>query len=220
LAQVRVPCPSGLRLAMSIFEYNGGCVVAMCGDGCVAIASDRRYGVRQLTTVAMNFQKIFPMNDKCYVGLTGLATDVQSMSSLMAMRHQMFALREDKPMPIKHFISMLSCALYEKRFGPWFVGPVVAGLDEENKPVICSYDLIGAISTSESFAISGTSEDQLLGVCESFWRPGLKPDELFETVAQCLLAGVDRDCLAGWGGVVHIITPEGVTTKTLKGRMD
>jgi 20S proteasome subunit beta 3 len=48
----------------------------------------------------------------------------------------------------------------------------------------------------------------------------LKPDELFETMAQCLLAACDRDCLAGWGGVVHIITPEGITTKYLKGRMD
>jgi 20S proteasome subunit beta 3 len=205
---------------MSIFQYNGGSVVAMCGDGCVGIAADRRYGIRQLTTVAMNAQKIFPMNDKCMVGLSGLMTDVQTVSSMLEMRHNLFALREDRPMPIDHMISMISCALYEKRFGPWFTGPVVAGLDHNNKPVISSFDLIGCSSRSESFCISGTSEDELLGVCESFWRPGLGPDELFETLSQCLLAGLDRDCLAGWGGVVHIITPEGVTTKTLKGRMD
>jgi len=216
--------PSRPRRAMSIFEYNGGCVVAMAGDGCVAIASDRRYGIRQLTTVSMNAQKIFPMNDKCMVGLSGLATDVLTVSSLLQMRHKLFQLREDRPMPMGHMTSMISCALYEKRFGPWFVNPVVAGLDENNQPVICSYDLIGAASVArlpeQGFACSGTSEDQLLGVCESFWRPGLKPDELFETLAQCLLAANDRDCLAGWGGVVHVITPEGITTKTLKGRMD
>lgn len=45
-------------------------------------------------------------------------------------------------------------------------------------------------------------------------------DELFETMAQCLLASVDRDALSGWGGVVHIITPEGIMSKTLKGRQD
>ena len=48
----------------------------------------------------------------------------------------------------------------------------------------------------------------------------LQPDDLFETLAQCLLSGVDRDCLAGWGCVVHVLTPEGVTTRDLKGRMD
>ena len=28
------------------------------------------------------------------------------------------------------------------------------------------------------------------------------------------------DALSGWGAVVHVITPQGVTTKRLKGRMD
>ena len=45
-------------------------------------------------------------------------------------------------------------------------------------------------------------------------------DELFETMAQCLLTSVDRDALSGWGGVVHIIPPEGLMSKTLKGRQD
>jgi 20S proteasome subunit beta 3 len=31
---------------------------------------------------------------------------------------------------------------------------------------------------------------------------------------------VDRDAITGWGGVVHIITKEGVTTRELKGRQD
>lgn len=46
------------------------------------------------------------------------------------------------------------------------------------------------------------------------------PEEVFEATAQALLAGVDRDSLAGWGAIVYVITPEGVTAKTLKGRMD
>ena len=32
-----------------------------------------------------------------------------------------------------------------------------------------------------------------------------EPDELFETVAQCLLSGVDRDALSGWGGIVYVM---------------
>lgn len=38
--------------------YNGGVVVAMKGDGCVAIAADRRLGARG-HTVSMDFQKVF-----------------------------------------------------------------------------------------------------------------------------------------------------------------
>ena len=59
----------------SILEYNGAAIVAMAGSECVAIAADRRLGV-QAQTVSTDFQKIFEMNDKLYVGLPGLATDV------------------------------------------------------------------------------------------------------------------------------------------------
>jgi 20S proteasome subunit beta 3 len=48
----------------------------------------------------------------------------------------------------------------------------------------------------------------------------MEPDDLFETLAQALMAAVDRDALSGWGGIVHILTPEGVTSRTLRSRKD
>ena len=62
----------------SILEYNGAAIIAMTGKDCVAIAADRRFGI-QAQTVSMNFQKIFQMNDKLFLGLPGLATDVQTV---------------------------------------------------------------------------------------------------------------------------------------------
>lgn len=62
----------------SIMEYNGAAIVAMVGKECVAIAADQRLGI-QAQTVATNFQKIFQMNDTLFVGLPGLATDVQTV---------------------------------------------------------------------------------------------------------------------------------------------
>jgi len=60
----------------------------------------------------------------------------------------------------------------------------------------------------------------LHGMCETSYRPGLEAGELFETISQALLAGVDRDALSGWGTIVHVITKDGVTTRELKGRID
>ena len=81
-------------------------------------------------------------------------------------------------------------------------------------------DLFGAMAPAEDFVVSGNNTDSLLGVCESMYKPGLEPEELFEVISQCLLAASGRDCLSGWGGVVHVITKEGVTTRTLRSRMD
>lgn len=204
---------------MSILEYNGAAIIAMAGDGCVGIASDNRLGA-QYQTVAMDFKKIFKMNDKLFVGLGGLATDVQTLDQLLRFRSNLYELREDRTMSPKVFSNLLSNMLYEKRFGPYFCEPVVAGLDEKGKPFLSGMDLIGAPLYSDEFVVSGTCTGNLFGMCESLFKPKMDPETLFETLAQALLASVDRDALSGWGGVVHIITKDGVISKELKGRQD
>ena len=44
-------------IAMSILGYNGGAVLAMTGDQCVAVASDLRFG-RELQTISTDFTKV------------------------------------------------------------------------------------------------------------------------------------------------------------------
>jgi 20S proteasome subunit beta 3 len=71
------------------------------------------------------------------------------------------------------FCHMLSNMLYEKRFGPYFCGPVVAGLNSDDTPYLAGTDSIGAVETAKDFMVSGTAPESLIGVCESFWRPGM-----------------------------------------------
>lgn len=85
---------------------------------------------------------------------------------------------------------------------------------------MCATDLIGAAVYTKDFVVAGTCSENLYGMAESLYRDNLEPDELFETISQTLLAAVDRDALAGWGAVVYLITPEGVTVRELKARMD
>jgi len=215
--------------AQSITEYNGSGLLAMVGKNCVAIASDTRFGNQQ-QTVATDFNRIQKITDKCYVGLSGLITDVQTLFQLFRFRSKLYALREDREIRATVFANLVSTLMYEKRFGPYFCEPLIAGLDKvkdektgeikENVPFISAMDLIGAEVTAKDFVVGGTSSEELFGVCESFFRPDLEPDELFEVASQCLLAAVDRDCLAGWGAVVHVITADGCTTRHLKARMD
>eukprot|EP00903_Cladosiphon_okamuranus_P016702 g15395.t1 len=204
---------------MSILEYNGAAILAMTGKNCVGICSDSRLG-NQAQTVATDFEKIFKMGDQLMVGLPGLATDVITMKELLTFRLNLYRLREEREIKPETFSALLSHILYQKRFGPYFVEPIVAGLKEDKTPFISAFDLIGAPVVTDDFVVGGTCTNNLYGMCESFYRPNMDKDELFETMAQCLLTSVDRDALSGWGGVVHIITPEGITSKTLKGRQD
>lgn len=104
-----------------------------------------------------------------------------------------------KRVPVTGFI--LNC-----RFGPYFVEPIVAGLDPKTfEPFICSMDLIGCPNMPEDFIVAGTCTEQLYGMCEALWEPNLEPDDLFETISQALINAVDRDAISGWGAVVHIM---------------
>lgn len=91
-------------------------------------------------------------------------------------------------------------------------------------------DTIGAGLYKPKFAVSATCAESLLGTCEALYeqnrmvicsyKDDMEPDELFEVISQCLLSSVDRDAYSGWGGEVYIVTPETITVRKLKTRMD
>jgi len=146
------------------------------------------------------------MSDRLFVGLSGLATDIQTLEQLLRFRLNLYKLREERDIKPETFSALLSHILYEKRFGPYFVEPLVAGLKaEDNTPFISGMDLIGAPVFAKDFVVAGTCAANLYGLCESLWKPDLEPEELFEVLSQSLLASVDRDALSGWGAVVHIM---------------
>lgn len=60
-------------------------MVAMKGDKCVAIATDKRFGI-QAQTISFDFQKVFEMGPHLYVGLPGLATDTQTVMEKLRFR--------------------------------------------------------------------------------------------------------------------------------------
>lgn len=192
-------------ILQSILSYNGGAIVAMKGKNCVAIASDRRFGV-QMATISTDFQKIYEMGPHLYLGVPGLATDGQTVMERLRFRLNLYELKENRRMKPKAFAHMISNLLYEKRFGPYFVEPVVAGLDPITyEPFVCNMDLIGCINVTNDFVVGGTCTEQLYGMCETLYEPDLEPDDLFETISQALVNACDRDASSGWGAIVHIM---------------
>ena len=68
------------------------------------------------------------------------------------------------------FVSV--CDLF--RFGPYFIEPVIAGLDpKNNEPFVGSLDLIGCPMITDDFVVSGTCTEQMYGMCESLWKENM-----------------------------------------------
>jgi len=99
------------------------------------------------------------MGEKVFLGLAGLATDVQSLyhpvlsywgrpltvrNELFRFKTNMYRLREERGIEPKTLAHLVSSTLYEKRFGPYYISPVVAGINSKtNEPFICGFDNIG-----------------------------------------------------------------------------
>ena len=77
-------------------------MIAMKGKNCVAIATDTRLST-QLMTIDGNFQRVFKINDKTIMGLSGLATDVQTFNALMKFKLNLFKLKEGREMKASTF---------------------------------------------------------------------------------------------------------------------
>jgi 20S proteasome subunit beta 3 len=205
---------------MSIMEYNGGAVVAMMGNGCVAIASDKRFGI-QLQTVSMNFPKIYSVVDNICIGLCGLATDIQTFSSIVQLQCNMYELEENRKIQPRVLSRMVSRSLYEKRFSPYFCESIMAGIDTvTGEPFLCSMDILGCTSITDNFVVGGTCSSSLYGMCEALYRPGMEPEDLFETISNILCSSLNRDALSGWGAVVYVIMSNKLVMREILSRMD
>ena len=87
--------------------------------------SDLRLGA-QYQTVDCNFKKIYKMNDQVFIGFNGLQSDAQTFSQLLQYEVNAYKLRENREV----FASFVRTKQYQHRFGPYFVEPVIAGLNK------------------------------------------------------------------------------------------
>jgi hypothetical protein len=93
------------------------------------------------------------------------------------LRVNMYTIKEEREITPVTFAHLVSSTLYERRFGPYFIEPVVAGLEPRPAggfvPFIASTDLIGCINWAKDFVVAGTASEKLFGMAEGLWEPDL-----------------------------------------------
>ena len=161
------------------------------------------------------------------LGFVGLETDVQTLSrelkvQIAATRNRALgfgtdlASRRITPPALAHLTSHV---LYSRR--GYFVEPIVVGLMEEtHQPFLCSMDMIGALSFSNQFVVSGAASKSLYGTAEALWRENLEPKDLVEICGKAFQSALERDCYSGYGVMVYLITRDGIVEYDLSSRTD
>lgn len=124
-------------------KLNGGSIMAMTGENCVAVVVDKRFGSGP-QMINISPRTVLTPHSRVMIGLVGLEGDVQSLShdlsthiSAKMGRHLGFDFGETsreegggRHISPKSASTLLSHLLYSRRNGPYYVEPIVAGLEE------------------------------------------------------------------------------------------
>jgi 20S proteasome subunit beta 3 len=173
------------------------------------------------------------------VAFTGLEGDIQSLSQDLSTevtaklgRALGFSLLSSQKqngiidISPRAMASLTSHILYSRRQAPYYVEPFVVGLSASSspgaraRPFLCSMDMIGAKSHSESFVCGGAASKSLYGTAEALWRPDMEPEELAEICGKAFQSALERDCFSGYGAVVYVMTKKGIMEYDLASRND
>lgn len=148
----RTHAPEGARQhRFDPYTDNGGSTLAIAGDEFAIVAGDTRH----TAGYAINSRyapKVFKIGGSTsdqkdatiVLSVVGFAADGEALKERLDTAAKMYRYRHGKPISINACAKRLSTILYGKRFFPFYTHAILAGLDEEGKGAVYSYDPVGS----------------------------------------------------------------------------
>ncbi|KAK7475431.1 hypothetical protein BaRGS_00033312 [Batillaria attramentaria] len=216
-----------IQARFSPYDMNGGTVLAIAGEDFAVIASDTRLS-QGFSIHSRDTPKTTQMTGNTVIGSCGFHGDVLTLTKVIQTRLKMFSHIHNKDMDTTSIAAMLSTILYYRRFFPYYVYNIVAGLDSEGKGCVFSFDPVGSYER-ESYRAGGSASSMLQPLLDN--QIGMKNQEgakqvpLSKAKAVALVKDVftsaaERDIYTGDGIVIHVVSKDGITTETFPLRRD
>ncbi|KAH8260587.1 hypothetical protein KR038_008246 [Drosophila bunnanda] len=221
--------PGAKHPDFSPYESNGGSIVAIAGDDFVVIAADTRlssgYNIH-----SRNQSKLFKLSPKTVLGSTGCWADTLSLTGLMKVRMQSYEHTHLRTMTTDAVAQMLSITMYNRRFFPYYVSNILAGIDKDGKGVVYSYDPIGHCERA-TYRAGGTAGTLLQPVLDNQIGhkninlaadelPPLTKERAVAVASDTFISAAERDIYTGDSVLINVITKDGIEEKVLQLRQD
>ncbi|KAG8188308.1 hypothetical protein JTE90_008950 [Oedothorax gibbosus] len=215
------------QAGFSPYDSNEGSVVAIGGEDYAIIASDTRLSTGY-SIYSREQPKLFRLSNKTVLGSAGCWCDVLTLTRILNTKMKMYQHEHNKNMSTPAVSQLLSTLLYYKRFFPYYASNVVAGLDEEGKGRIYSYDSVGSKGV-EMYIAAGSASALLQPLLDSQVgfknihgpKPGKLPlDKAITLVKDLFTSAAERDMYTGDSVVLNIITKDGIEEQRFSLRKD
>ncbi|MFO8133116.1 MAG: archaeal proteasome endopeptidase complex subunit beta [Thermoplasmatota archaeon] len=188
---------------------KGTTTVGLVCDGAVVVASERRATMG--TMIAhKRAKKLYRIDDHLALTTAGLVGDAQMLARYLGVESELYKLQREADMPIKGAATLLGNILNQRKFAPFFVQLIIAGVDTNGTHVF-SVDAAGG-AIEDIYTSTGSGSPYVLGVLEDHYREDMNIEEGVDLAIRALTAAMKRDSASGNGIDLAVITPEGYTS--------
>jgi len=152
-------------------------------------------------------KKLFKIDDHLALTTAGLVGDAQVLSRYLTAEARLYTLQRDEKMPVKSAATLMANILNQRKFYPYYVQLIIAGIDSSG-PSIYSLDAAGG-AIADTYTSSGSGSPYVFGVLEDHYKNNITTQDGVILAVRALSAAMKRDSASGDGIDIAVISPEG-----------
>jgi proteasome beta subunit len=174
-------------------------------DGVIAAAEHR---ATMGTLIAhKTAQKIYQIDDHLLLTTAGLVGDAQLLARYLRIETELYKLEKEEKIPVKGAATLMSNILNQRKFYPYFVQLIIAGVDNNGSHVF-SIDAAGG-AIEDIYTTTGSGSPYVFGVLEDNYTKDMIEADAINLAIRAMNAAIKRDAASGNGIDVVVITNKG-----------
>jgi len=185
---------------------KGTTTVGIVCKGGVVIGTEHRATMGTLIAHKKT-QKLFRIEDHMGLTVAGLVGDAQVLARWLTAEVELYKLRHDNAITIQAASTLMANILNGRKFYPFWVQLIIAGIDDSG-PSVYSLDAAGG-SIPDDYVTTGSGSPYVYGVLEDHYKEGITTSEGLEMAIRGLNAAIKRDAASGNGMELAVIDKKG-----------
>lgn len=214
------------------YSDNGGTILGIAGKDFAVLAGDTRQTVGY--SINSRFQpKVFDLGDNLVISANGFSADGDALVRTFKQQLTWYHFdNSNKPLKVSSAARLIQHLLYGHRFFPYYVHTIIAGLDEEGKGAIYSFDPVGSYEREQCRA-GGAAASLIMPFLDNQvnfknqYEDGkpkkveyLELDEVLSLVKDAFTSATERHIQVGDALQIKIITKDGVREEIIPLKRD
>ena len=152
-------------------------------------------------------QKLFKIDENMGLTTAGLVGDAQLLARYLQAEVELFKLKRGEQMSIRAAATLMANILAGRRYYPYWVQLLIAGVDDEGSHVYSLDPAGGCIP--DDYVTTGSGSPYVYGVLEDNFKDGMSQQDAIDLAIRSLSAAMGRDSASGNGYDIAVITKKG-----------